>query len=170
MSAFRLRAQAIHKRAFHSLLVSYRPLAHTQPSVSRIYQAVARRGAKQTRVSVLGSTGASPEQSRGRSAPVLTFFPIFAPRTVLCGYAPFYDERGSRRAVNNKILAGAFEFQSPWWDDISDEAKLLIRKLLVLDPQLRPSAEKVFEDPWLRDPTCVVVGGPAAYSACRGVV
>ena len=75
---------------------------------------------------------------------------------MLCGYAPFYDERGSRRAVNNKILAGAFEFQSPWWDDISDEAKLLIRKLLVLDPQLRPSAEKVFEDPWLRDPTCDV--------------
>ena len=50
----------------------------------------------------------------------------------------------------------AFEFQSPWWDDISGEAKLLIRKLLVLDPQLRPSAEKVFEDPWLRDPTCDV--------------
>ena len=75
---------------------------------------------------------------------------------MLCGYAPFYDERGSRRAVNNKILAGAFEFQSPWWDDISGEAKLLIRKLLVLDPQLRPSAEKVFEDPWLRDPTCDV--------------
>ena len=24
------------------------------------------------------------------------------------------------------------------------------------DPQLRPSAEKVFEDPWLRDPTCDV--------------
>ena len=58
--------------------------------------------------------------------------------------------------MNNKILAGAFQFQSPWWDDISDEAKLLIRKLLVLDPQLRPSAEKVFEDPWLRDPTCDV--------------
>ena len=26
----------------------------------------------------------------------------------------------------------------------------------MLDPQLRPSAEKVFEDPWLRDPTCDV--------------
>ena len=39
---------------------------------------MARRGANQTRVSVLGSTGASAEQSRGRSAPVLTFFPIFA--------------------------------------------------------------------------------------------
>ena len=28
--------------------------------------------------------------------------------------------------------------------------------MLDLDPQLRPSAEKVFEDPWLRDPTCDV--------------
>ena len=46
-----------------------------------IYQVVARRGANQTRVSVLRSTGASAERSRGRSAPVLTFFPIFAPRT-----------------------------------------------------------------------------------------
>lgn len=26
----------------------------------------------------------------------------------------------------------------------------------MLKPQLRPSAEKVFEDPWLRDPTCDV--------------
>ena len=36
-----------------------------------------------------------------------------------------------------------YEFVSPYWDDISDSAKDLIKKLLEVDPEARYSAEQV---------------------------
>jgi len=36
----------------------------------------------------------------------------------LCGYPPFYDENDA--ALFQQILKAEFEFDSPYWDDISD--------------------------------------------------
>jgi serine/threonine-protein kinase RCK2 len=46
----------------------------------------------------------------------------------LCGFEPFWDEAGEL-AVCRKVVEGAFEFGSPWWDDISDSAKDLITQV-----------------------------------------
>ena len=73
VSAFRLRAQAYsqkHQSAISQLASVLQAASHAAVSSARICQVVARRRAKQTRISVLRSTGASAEQSRGRSAPV----------------------------------------------------------------------------------------------------
>lgn len=36
----------------------------------------------------------------------------------LCGYPPFYDENDA--ALFQQILKAEFEFDSPYWDDISE--------------------------------------------------
>lgn len=47
---------------------------------------------------------------------------------LLCGYPPFYDENDANLFA--QILKGDFEFDSPYWDDISDSAKDFIRHLI----------------------------------------
>ena len=48
------------------------------------------------------------------------------------------------------IKTGSFEFPSPYWDDISDLAKDLISKLLVVNPQQRMDADGIMSHPWVR--------------------
>ena len=50
----------------------------------------------------------------------------------LCGFPPFYDE--NNQTLFTLIKQGTFEFPSPYWDDISDLAKDLISKLLIVNP------------------------------------
>lgn len=42
----------------------------------------------------------------------------------LCGYPPFYDEEDAE--LFKQIMKGSYEFDSPYWDDISDSGKQLI--------------------------------------------
>jgi len=39
------------------------------------------------------------------------------------------------------IKQGKFDFPSPYWDDVSDQAKDLIKQLLVVEPKNRMTAE-----------------------------
>ena len=41
---------------------------------------------------------------------------------LLCGYPPFYDENDANLFA--QILKGEYEFDSPYWDEISDSAKV----------------------------------------------
>lgn len=50
---------------------------------------------------------------------------------LLCGYPPFYDENDANLFA--QILKGEFEFDSPYWDEISDSAKDFIRNLMCVD-------------------------------------
>ena len=42
-----------------------------------------------------------------------------------------------------------YEFPSPFWDDVSDTAKDLIRSILVIDPSKRLTAEEILVHPWI---------------------
>ncbi|CAG5129445.1 unnamed protein product [Candidula unifasciata] len=66
---------------------------------------------------------------------------------LLCGYEPFYDE--NQMAMFKKILKGDYTFDSPWWDDVSDNAKDLVRKLLVVDPKKRLTAAAALKHVWV---------------------
>ncbi|XP_030049932.1 calcium/calmodulin-dependent protein kinase type 1B isoform X2 [Microcaecilia unicolor] len=72
---------------------------------------------------------------------------------LLCGYPPFYDENDSE--LFNQILKAEYEFDSPYWDDISDSAKDFIRHLLERDPAKRLSCEQALQHPWISGDTAL---------------
>jgi len=66
---------------------------------------------------------------------------------LLCGFPPFYEEELPR--LFSTIMQGKYDFPSPWWDNISSDAKDLVSKLLVVDPKQRLSAAEVLQHPWI---------------------
>ncbi|XP_065427221.1 calcium/calmodulin-dependent protein kinase type 1B-like isoform X1 [Chrysemys picta bellii] len=72
---------------------------------------------------------------------------------LLCGYPPFYDDNDSELFA--QILKGEFEFDSPYWDDISDSAKDFIRQLLQRDPEMRYTCEQALQHPWISGDTAL---------------
>lgn len=50
-----------------------------------------------------------------------------------------------------QILHADFEFVEPYFDEVSSQAKDLIRKMLVVDPDKRLSAQAVLKHPWFSD-------------------
>lgn len=84
---------------------------------------------------------------------------------MLCGYPPFYGqcgeecgwERGEtchncQESLFTRIQEGIYDFPESEWCDISDEAKDLIKHLLVRDARTRYSAMDVLRDPWVVQP------------------
>ena len=70
---------------------------------------------------------------------------------LLSGNLPFLGR--SQKELFRKIIAGRYEFKEDIWTEISDDAKDLIQKLLVLDPDERLSAKKALLHPWLKVPS-----------------
>ncbi|CAG0915247.1 unnamed protein product [Notodromas monacha] len=66
---------------------------------------------------------------------------------LLCGYPPFYDENDANLFA--QILKGEFEFDSPYWDDISDSAKDFIRMLMCVDVEKRYTCKDALSHPWI---------------------
>ncbi|CAN8025228.1 calcium/calmodulin-dependent protein kinase type 1 [Ixodes scapularis] len=66
---------------------------------------------------------------------------------LLCGYPPFYDESDANLFA--QILKGEFEFDSPYWDEISDSAKDFIRHLICVDVERRYTCRQALAHPWI---------------------
>uniref|UniRef100_A0A3Q3L244 Calcium/calmodulin-dependent protein kinase IGb n=1 Tax=Mastacembelus armatus TaxID=205130 RepID=A0A3Q3L244_9TELE len=66
---------------------------------------------------------------------------------LLCGYPPFYEESESR--LFSKIMKAQYEFDSPFWDDISDSAKDFIRNMMQKNPNMRYTTEQALRHPWI---------------------
>uniref|UniRef100_A0A7S0VHK2 Protein kinase domain-containing protein n=1 Tax=Hemiselmis tepida TaxID=464990 RepID=A0A7S0VHK2_9CRYP len=66
---------------------------------------------------------------------------------LLCGFPPFYDENNA--VLFQQIKKGDYSFPSPYWDDVSDGAKDLVRKILQVDPKKRLTVKTCLEHPWL---------------------
>merc|ERR1712054_610725 len=54
---------------------------------------------------------------------------------LLCGFPPFYEEE--LPALFDSILKARYDFPTPWWDTISDNAKKLVKALLELNVDKR---------------------------------
>lgn len=46
-------------------------------------------------------------------------------------------------------MKAEYDFPEPYWDDISENAKDLINKLLVVDPKKRLTAEQALDHKWI---------------------
>jgi len=89
---------------------------------------------------------------------------------LLCGFPPFYEEE--LPALFEQILHARYDFPSPWWDNVSKEAKELVQGLLTIDPVKRLTAAQVMALPWVSGaaPTVDLSGAQAAmkkYNATR---
>ncbi|XP_049625885.1 calcium/calmodulin-dependent protein kinase type 1G [Suncus etruscus] len=73
---------------------------------------------------------------------------------LLCGYPPFYEETESK--LFEKIKEGYYEFESPFWDDISESAKDFICHLLEKDPEERFTCDKALQHPWIDGNTALL--------------
>jgi calcium/calmodulin-dependent protein kinase I len=67
---------------------------------------------------------------------------------LLCGYPPFYADNAP--ALFKKIMDVKYDFDDASWDEVSDQAKNLIRHLLVKDPKERYTAKQCLDDPWVQ--------------------
>ncbi|KAJ3263530.1 hypothetical protein HK104_006634, partial [Borealophlyctis nickersoniae] len=81
--------------------------------------------------------------------------------TLLSGFPPFFDD--SPRGLTEKVANGQFAFLSPWWDEISIEAKDLVRRLLEVDTRKRYTIEEFVRHPW-------VLGKRFGAAAVQGAV
>uniref|UniRef100_A0A669DKA8 Calcium/calmodulin dependent protein kinase I n=1 Tax=Oreochromis niloticus TaxID=8128 RepID=A0A669DKA8_ORENI len=72
---------------------------------------------------------------------------------LLCGYPPFYDENDAK--LFEQILKAEYEFDSPYWDDISDSAKDFIVHLMEKDPSIRYTCEQALQHPWIAGDTAL---------------
>uniref|UniRef100_A0A8C8I1Q3 Protein kinase domain-containing protein n=1 Tax=Oncorhynchus tshawytscha TaxID=74940 RepID=A0A8C8I1Q3_ONCTS len=73
----------------------------------------------------------------------------------LSGNPPFYDEMEDDDYDNHdknlflKILSGDYEFDSPYWDDISDSAKSLVASLMEVEQDQRLTAQEAINHEWI---------------------
>ena len=66
---------------------------------------------------------------------------------LLCGYPPFYDDNNTK--LFTQILRAELEFDSPYWDEISDNAKDFIRHLICVDVDKRFSCKEAIKHAWI---------------------
>jgi len=68
---------------------------------------------------------------------------------LLCGYPPFVSPTGEQKDLFDLIIFGDFDFPSDPWDEISDDAKNLIERMIEPNPDFRMTADEILEHPWL---------------------
>jgi len=66
---------------------------------------------------------------------------------LLCGFPPFYSENNPQ--LFRMIQRCQYTFTRPYWDQVSDAAKDLIRSMLVVDPKKRATCKDIMGDPWM---------------------
>lgn len=68
---------------------------------------------------------------------------------MLCGFPPFRSPNRKQTELFDLIEKCDYEFLEPYWEDVSEDAKDLISKILVADRSTRLTAKQVFNHPWL---------------------
>ena len=65
----------------------------------------------------------------------------------MCGYPPFYGDDDTE--ILQMVVKGKFDFEGEEWNDVSKEAKDLIKKL-ICKPEKRLSAEEAIQHKWIK--------------------
>ena len=86
---------------------------------------------------------------------------------MLCGFPPFYEPE--LPALFDSILKARYDFPSPWWDEISDGAKNLVKGCLIVKPDKRLTAKQVLDNAWVQGeaPATILAGMRKALKKYR---
>jgi len=128
-----------------NVLITDFGLSAIMPEDQRLYRAVGTPGYLAPEVLETLDTGAGYRQEVDLWGIGVIMY------ILLCGFPPFYGEDDDE--IYDKICDGSFEFPSPYWDGISDDAKDLIDHLLVLNSVKRYTCEQVLEHRWITENT-----------------
>jgi len=66
---------------------------------------------------------------------------------LLCGYPPFYGD--NNKEILTMVQKGKFDFDGEEWDNVSNDAKDLIKKLIT-PPERRLTAAEALQHRWIR--------------------
>ena len=67
---------------------------------------------------------------------------------LLAGYPPFNGQTDNQ--IIQAVLQGSYTLDEPEWDEVSEEAKDLVTKLLKYNPDQRISALDAMNHPWIQ--------------------
>ncbi|XP_028275060.1 serine/threonine-protein kinase DCLK1b isoform X2 [Parambassis ranga] len=70
---------------------------------------------------------------------------------LLCGFPPFRGTGEDQEALFEQILKAQLDFPAPYWDNVSDTAKVLITGMLQVQIDKRYTAVQVLDHPWVND-------------------
>lgn len=76
---------------------------------------------------------------------------------LICGYLPFFSEDENEHYLAEMILAGAYEFDLPYWGHVTAACKNLISAFLMNDPQQRCSCKQALSHQWFEIPCSVKI-------------
>lgn len=65
----------------------------------------------------------------------------------LCGFPPFRSDNVKK--LYRDIRRGDYDFPDPYWTNVTDSAKDLIKGLMCVDRDKRLTAAQVLEHPWI---------------------
>ena len=82
---------------------------------------------------------------------------------LLSGMPPFNGQ--SDQEIMKKVRAGSFSFDDKVWNNISDNCKDFISKLLTYKPEERPTASEALQHPWIVELSTVQIDESMAMSA-----
>ncbi|KAK1805104.1 hypothetical protein P4O66_019457, partial [Electrophorus voltai] len=68
---------------------------------------------------------------------------------LLSGFPPFRSPDRNQEELFRLIQKGEVHFLSPYWDHVSNGAKVLIRALMEVDPSVRLTASQTLQNSWL---------------------
>ena len=66
---------------------------------------------------------------------------------MLSGKPPFKGK--TKEAILAQVVSKNINYSSEYWKNTSKEARNFIKKMLIRDPNLRPSAEELLKDEWI---------------------
>nr|ACH68463.1 calcium/calmodulin dependent protein kinase 2 [Phytophthora sojae] len=84
---------------------------------------------------------------------------------LLAGYPPFHDD--SQPLLFKKIRKGKYYYDSPYWDNVSTDAKEFISKMLVVDPKNRATAGELLQHKWITGTDVATVPLTSALTELR---
>lgn len=92
--------------------------------------------------------GVKDETDGPQRAKCLLFPPSFLFSSSLAGYPPFHADNDGM--LRYRIKNAVYNFNHNCWQEVSEEAKDMIRKLLVSNPAERLDIEGALKHPWLQ--------------------
>lgn len=67
----------------------------------------------------------------------------------LSGSTPFFKDKHGK-TMEDQIKTGDYSMHSKEWEGVSDGAKLIIKKMMTVNPSVRITIDELLEDPWLK--------------------